>query len=725
MKQKLTNAVCLMASMALLSTTSFGQEEGDAGTTELSPLSVTGAKAAPPSLSSGLKTSLPVDSLPKSVSIMNADQIKAQGLKSVGDIIDYTPGVINSQGEGHRDAAVIRGVRTTQDFYRDGVRDDVQYYRPLYNIEQVEVIRGPDALLSGFGGGYGLINRVSKKGEIGEDFTVVDGSIDTFGETNVQLDKNFNLNDSTAFRVNLFLENLENHRDHYYGDGFGVNPVLKYDLGDGSTLDLSYEYLDQERFIDRGIPTDDGSGSFNRPMAKYKDIVFGDSTDNFSTHEAHIFRAIFQHELSGSLNGRLSVSHSSHDKLYQNLYANSMPSLDVVELNGYIDTTQRSSGILAYEVSGEVETGGIVHNLIAGIQYLDIDNDNDRYYSNFTGSGSSKEKFIVQRPLGISGGRGINSSSATTFNAGYAGASSALYDRTFADIDVLSFYLNDEVKLMDSLTLLLGVRFDDMRFDVNGHAYNKNNTGTGFGKDNKVEDVSAKDRDFTTSPRVGLTFDVTNEAMLYAAYSETFAPKAGDQYAKLGSTDSRFDPNTFENLEFGVKYDLPVGLTLNASYFEVQANKPVSDGGTGSVIEESEVTGFELQLVGSLTDKWFLSAAYTSLDAQDKSGGPLKEAPENVFSLWNNYLVSDRLAVNLGIIYQDESFIKSTGANDAKLPKYTRVDVGASYGLTENTRVRLHVENLFDELYFPHSHSTHQASVGAPIHATFGITSSF
>ena len=143
---------------------------------------------------------------------MNAEQIKAQGLKSVGDIIDYTPGVNNSQGEGHRDAAVIRGVRTTQDFYRDGVRDDVQYYRPLYNIEQVEVIRGSDALLSGFGGGYGLINRVSKKGKIAENFTVVDGSIDTFGETNIQLDKNFNLNDSTAFRVNLFLENLENHR---------------------------------------------------------------------------------------------------------------------------------------------------------------------------------------------------------------------------------------------------------------------------------------------------------------------------------------------------------------------------------------------------------------------------------------------------------------------------------------------------------------------------------
>ena len=248
----------VILAMAFASLSLSAQENNDEATTELNPLTVIESKDEAPSLSSGLRSSGPVTEIPKSISIINRDQIQAQGLKSVGDIIDYTPGVINSQGEGHRDAAVIRGMRTTQDFYRDGVRDDVQYYRPLYNIEQVEIIRGPDALLSGFGGAYGIINRVSKKGMIGEDFTTLSGSIDTFGETNVQLDKNMQLNENTAFRVNIFGENLENHRDFYYGDGFGVNPVLKYDLGDGSTLHLSYEYLDQERFIDRGIPTANG-----------------------------------------------------------------------------------------------------------------------------------------------------------------------------------------------------------------------------------------------------------------------------------------------------------------------------------------------------------------------------------------------------------------------------------------------------------------------------------
>ena len=153
------NNKLLLSLSAIFALNNIGYSQNDAP--ELSAISVLSSKSEGPMLSSGMKTSLPIKDLPKSVSIISEDQIKAQGLKSVGDIIDYTPGVNNSQGEGHRDAAVIRGVRTTQDFYRDGIRDDVQYYRPLYNIEQVEVLRGPDALLSGFGGGYGLINRVS------------------------------------------------------------------------------------------------------------------------------------------------------------------------------------------------------------------------------------------------------------------------------------------------------------------------------------------------------------------------------------------------------------------------------------------------------------------------------------------------------------------------------------------------------------------------------------
>ena len=700
------------------------QDGGDGAASELKPLDVIGSQAEAPTLSSGLKSSLPANKVPQSLSIVSDEQIKAQGLKSIGDIIDYTPGVTNSQGEGHRDAAVIRGMRTTQDFYRDGIRDDVQYYRPLYNVEQVEVLRGPNALISSFGGGYGLINRVSKKGVIGESFNVASASVDTFGETVFSLDSNYELDENKALRVNMFGENLENHRDFYYGDSFGVNPTLRMDLG-GSTLDLSYEYLNQERFIDRGIPT----GSDGYPIKSFKDTFFGDPTENYSTHEAHIFRLIYEHELTDTFNGRFTATHNDHDKLYQNLYANSYSEAKPtqVQLDGYLDTTQRQTSIFTYEVEGELETGGIVHNLVAGLEYLTMDNDNDRYYAYFSDAalddrhykkGTADAKtwrysqeyfFINAQPKHHAG---ENNDSQPSYQ--FYGQANSLNDDTHAKNTVFSIYLQDEIELSDYFDLVLGVRFDDMDTDVESHG---RPAGTGT-----VTNLS--DSDDTVSPRAGLIFSATEHLSAYVSYSETFSPLAGDQYASLKDSYSYVDPKSFENTEFGIRYDLPSGLGFSASYFEVNSNTPSYNTGTSTYSKsEQEITGFELQLVGTVTDKWFISAGYTDTDAKKSDGTPLREVPESVFSIWNNYLVTDKLAINLGVINQGESHIKD--AVSPKLPSFTRVDAGANYALSDNTTLGLNIENLTDELYFPHSHSTHQASVGAPINAMLSITSSF
>ena len=105
-----------------------------------------------------LKTPVPVINVPVSVSIITDDEIARRGFTELGDLVRYTPGVNTSQGEGHRDAIVFRGNRSTADFFQDGVRDDVQYYRSLYNVEQVEILRGPNALLFGRGGTGGVVN---------------------------------------------------------------------------------------------------------------------------------------------------------------------------------------------------------------------------------------------------------------------------------------------------------------------------------------------------------------------------------------------------------------------------------------------------------------------------------------------------------------------------------------------------------------------------------------
>ena len=705
----------LMATLAL-SLHSFGDNHSKP---ELSPLNVVGSNAGEPTLSSGLKSSLPIDSYPQGISVMSAEQIKLQGLKSVGDIIDYTPGVNNSQGEGHRDAAVIRGVRTTQDFYRDGIRDDVQYYRPLYNIEQVEVVRGPNALVSGFGGAYGFINRVSKKGVVGESFNSFSASVDTFGETVYQMDNNIELSDNTALRINMYGDNLENHRDYYYGDSFGVNPTLRMNLGDGSTLDLSYEYINQERFIDRGIPT----GLDGRPVESLKDYVFADPSENFSNHEANFFKAIYEHEVADGLTGKLAFSHSDQDKLYKNVYVSgyfnsasqgfttaALP----IELDGYVDTTQRNSTIFSYSIDGEFETGSMVHNVLAALEYTSTENNNDRYHADFDPTAANEDEaiFALSRTL-LSGGFGAgqigNQGADVTLSNNYT---SNRADLTEGDLSVFSLTLQDEISFNDSLDVIVGARFDNMEYDVNS-----------FSSANVVTPLS--DSDDTISPRIGVIYDLTEQATIYASYSESFAPAAGDQYASLKAGYADIDPSSFENTEFGFRYDLFNGLTLSASYFMIDASKVVEDpANLGTYIyEDSDTTGFEVQLQGSLTDNWFISAGYASLDAEAADGDRVREAPENMLSVWNNYTVTDRFALNLGIVYQDDSQIGS--GTSPILPAYTRVDVGATMLVTDNTSIQLNIENVTDELYFPHSHSTHQASVGAPVHATFGITSSF
>ena len=189
-----------------------------------------------------LKTPVPVLDVPQTVSIVTDEDIRKQGFRSIGDIVRYTPGVNTSQGEGHRDSVVFRGVRSTADFYQDGVRDDVQYFRSLYNVDQVEVLRGPNALLFGRGGTGGMINRVTKKAVIGETFTAHDIGIDSFGASDLGLDTNVQLDNNSALRINLHSDDLANHRDHFDGSRLGINPTMKIVLSPETTLDLSYEY---------------------------------------------------------------------------------------------------------------------------------------------------------------------------------------------------------------------------------------------------------------------------------------------------------------------------------------------------------------------------------------------------------------------------------------------------------------------------------------------------
>ena len=266
---------------------------------------------------SALKMPVPLIDVPQSLSIFDSETIKQRGFGEMGDLVRYTPGINTSQGEGHRDAIVFRGVRSTADFFLDGVRDNVQYYRPFYNLEQVEILRGPNALLFGRGGTGGAVNRVTKKAMIGKQANEVDVSFDSFGAYNLAADVNMETSSNSALRVNAFIESLENDRDFYNGDRFGINPTYRRAIDNQTTLDLSLELMDHERFIDRGIPT----GADGGPVDGLRDIVFGSPTDNITTLEGTVLRGTLTLKYSDTMTGVFNLHYGDYEKMYQNLYA--------------------------------------------------------------------------------------------------------------------------------------------------------------------------------------------------------------------------------------------------------------------------------------------------------------------------------------------------------------------------------------------------------------------
>ena len=214
---------------------------------------------------------------------------------------------------------------------------------------------------------------------------------------------------------------------------------------------------------------------------------------------------------------------------------------------------------------------------------------------------------------------------------------------------------------------------------------------------------------------------------IYGSYSESFLPRSGEQFANINGNNNALDPNEFTNLEAGVKWNFTEALSFTAAIFEIEQSSPQvadSDPSTLDVID-SEISGIELQLQGQVTDDWFVSAGFSTLDGEivDRSGSTgltPRELPETMFSLWTAYQGTDQFGLGLGLTYQDESFINNS--NSAFLPSYTRVDAAAYYDVSDTLRLQVNIENLTDETYFPSSHSTHQATVGAPLNARFTIS---
>jgi catecholate siderophore receptor len=648
--------------------------------------------------SSATRTPTPLNDIPQSISIITEAQIDDQALRSIADVLRYVPGATFGQGEGHRDQITLRGNNTTADFFVDGLRDDVQYYRGLYNVERIEVLKGPNAMIFGRGGGGGVVNRGTKR-PIANSVTAGSASLDSEGGWLLDADVNYAFTDALAARVNAVYERFDTQRDFYEGDRFAINPTFAVSLGGQTRIDLGYEYAEDDRVVDRGVPSLGG-----RPLRGFRDAFFGDPEINDSDFEAHILKGRIEHRFTDALTLSSKLLYGDYDKVYQNVFPATAVSVNAATgarslgIEAYRDPTERQNFFSQTDLVWEVATGPLSHVLLAGFEYGKQDTRNERINGFFTGvpttSGARPTTVNLADPLVVPN---------VEFRAGPANAGNRAVE---TDADVLAFYVQDQISIGRYFDIIAGLRYDRFELAV----------------ENLFTNQLFERTDDLWSPRLGLVFKPIEPLSLYASYSRSYLPQSGDQFLSLDLTTSALEPEKFDNYEVGLKWDIKPTLNLTAALYQLDRTNTRANlaGGVVALSGEQRSRGFELQLNGEITRRWRLTAGYALQDAEVRTATTacttgncdVAQVPKHQASLWTRYDLTGRIGAGLGVYHQSKSFASITNA--VVLPSYTRVDAAAFFTLAEGIQAQVNVENILGERYFSTAHNDNNITPGAP-----------
>jgi catecholate siderophore receptor len=636
--------------------------------------------------STATKTPTALIDVPQTVTVITRDQLDDQNLTQLNDALRFVPGVSLETGEGNRDQVFIRGQSSSADFYLDGLRDDAQYYRPLYDTERVEVLKGANALIFGRGGGGGVVNRVSKKADPMAMFATLAGSVDTFGAFSLAGDVNQPLADGLAGRLNATYEEFDNHRNFYEGRFIGVSPTVTALIGPSTRLTATYSYGDDERLTDRGVPSLGG-----RPIAGYDETLFGDRDFNHTFARVHIARTRIDHALSDAVSLNGTLQYANYDKCYANVVPGAATAT-TVSLSGYKSCNKRENLIGQANLVAQFDTGGIGHTLLVGAEGMSQDGSAVRNNAAF-GNASS-----VTVPLAE-----VIAVPAFTLVPQSASRS---------DLTSLSFYAQDQVDI-GIVQLIAGARYD--RFDLDTV-----NVLSGF---------SGARVDARWSPRFGVIVKPMESLSLYASYSQSFLPQSGDQFNVLTGLSETLEPERFRNREVGIKWAIKPDLFATAALFRLdrsntQAPDPANPGFV-VLTGETRAQGVELGLAGKITPELQLSLGYTYLDGEIRSmtsaapaGRRLAQLPRHQVSAWARYDVTDRIGLGAGVVHQSGQF--ASISNAVRLPAYTRVDAAVFFDVSDRLALQLNVQNLFDERYYASAHGDNNIQPAEPVSASIG-----
>jgi catecholate siderophore receptor len=638
---------------------------------------------------SAMKTETPLKDTPQALSVVTQQQIEDQALHGMADVLRYVPGVGMAQGEGHRDAPVMRGNTSTGDFYTDGIRDDVQYYRDLYNVTQVEILKGPNAMIFGRGGSGGVINRVSKQadGIAVQSLSLQAGSDDFY---RVQADLGDALNDNVAYRINAMAENAGSFRDGVNRELRGISPSIAFGWGDNTRMVLSAEYFDDSRTVDRGIPSFQG-----KPLNTARSRFFGDAKASFADTEVVSFDALIEHDLGGAVLRNRSRA-ANYDKFYQNVFPGAVNAAGTqVSLSAYNTQTDRENIFNQTDFIFDIKHGDVTHRMLIGAELGRQDTQNFRETGYFGAPGSTitSQTVTVDNPqptLPIN----FRQSASDADNQGVA--------------DIAALYVQDQMHIGEKWQLIAGLRFDRFAMD-----FTDNRKG-----------IRTEQTDNMLSPRAGLIYQATPDFNLYASYSKAFVPRAGDQLASLTPSNANLNPEEFINHEIGFKWQLSRGLFSSLALYRLErGNVAVADPdnvGQSLLIDAQRSQGLEWDIGGNLSKTLQLLAGYAYQDAEltetvsasALKGAQLPLVPEHSAFVWGRWDISQKFGLGMGL--NGQSAVYTSTSNAVQLPGFARWDAALYYTQSENLKWQLNIENISDRQYFSSAHNDNNISVGTP-----------
>jgi catecholate siderophore receptor len=648
---------------------------------------------------------------PKTLTVITEDLLKDRNADSLREGLRSVAGITLEAGEGGAppgDSMYIRGFSARNDIMIDGVRDIAGYSRDIYNVEAVEIAKGPGSAVYGRGATGGNINLQTKTARL-EDFADVSLRGGSESDYRAILDMNRGIGEKTAVRFNLLTDDGDvPGRDEVFNSKNALAISFATGIDTSSRFSLNADYQKQDNLPDYGLPwVPNNAGLDDRTvapeLADYEGMApptdfsnfYGNVFRDFEDIEALSVTARYERDLSESTTLRAQYRAGSVERqtvvtaprfTFEEVDGIRIYGPDITLADEKTRDTDDSLSVLQLDLIGSYALGGIRHDVVAGIEiaeeeflrynYVDLVDDN---------LDSTPELVDLQNP---------NPRVPFTGAYGRDGTSQ------LAQGDTTALYAFDTMTFDEQWQLTLGLRWD--RFD------------TEYQYDFEDPSLRLESEDKKLSWSLGLVYKPTDNGAVYFGAGTSFSPSAEDLTASSNGNNAELDPEEAISYEIGTKWEFLDGrLFATAAIFRTdkdhaRTDDPFDDDGNETLDGEQRIDGFELSAVGQVTERFSITAAYTLQDSEvinadgddaGLQGFELPRTPENSYSLWGRYDFNEQWTAALGAQYIGERYNSSDPGGRELADDYVIYDAMVAYQVNERFGLRFNGSNLADERY--------------------------